>query len=361
MGELATRRVRRRTKKIDGRSRIALDFIRAFAACYVVIHHVVVNSTLSGPITYFFRFGQEAVIVFFLLSGFLIYASERNRVLADLSGYYLRRLRRIYPPLLVAMSLTGAVVAWNGAFAREFNYRQLLLNLVSLQDVSALKPGVIVDPFLGNSPLWSLSYEVFFYLLFPLIILMRRFVGKHLLSVVGTASLVGYGSFLWMPNHFSLVLSYLLVWWSGAKLADLYLAGELTLLSLMPLVGWLAGLCAFAAVGVALSGLSDPGVFPMLPLRHFGFALICVVTACTGLRRAVLRVSQFVAMPASVVASISYGLYLFHYPLLVQWAVARSPAGFVLAVAVLGVVSVFGDRVLDRVLPKPIRQKIAKN
>lgn len=186
-------------RRISNHLRVALDLIRALAAVYVVVHHVVIHSALSGQATYPFRFGQEAVMVFFLLSGFLIFASEQNRVRRGLRGYYLRRLRRIYPPLLIAMALTAVVVWMNGTLAQRFEVPELVLNLLSLQDMSALKPGVIVDPFLGNGPLWSLSYEVFFYLLFPLVVVAWRASRRLALTIVGVVSLAGYSTFLLVP------------------------------------------------------------------------------------------------------------------------------------------------------------------
>lgn len=353
MGEFLTTPAQVRTRRISGQLRVTLDLVRALAAVYVVVHHVVVNSDLPGPMTYPFRFGQEVVIVFFLLSGFLIFASEQTRIRTDLRGYYLRRVRRIYPLLLAAMAVTAAVVWMNGLLAQEFKSADLLFNLLSVQDVSALKPGVIVDPFLGNSPLWSLSYEVFFYLVFPLVMIARRVSRQFALTLVGVVSVVGYGTFLLAPNHFSLIAGYLLVWWAGAVVADLYRSNKLSFRRLVPLLGWLAAVCAVAGAGVVLFGRSDVGVFPLLPLRHFAFSLVCVALCGTVLAAVLVRSAQRLVRPAAYVASISYGLYVFHYPLLIQWDAAQTPAGFALALVLLVVVSVLGDRLLDRVMPRP--------
>lgn len=56
-----------------------LEAIRGFAAVYVVLHHVLPKTIMMYGINLavFFRFGQEAVILFFLLLGFVIhYAFE---------------------------------------------------------------------------------------------------------------------------------------------------------------------------------------------------------------------------------------------------------------------------------------------
>jgi len=355
MGKILTTTVQDSTRRLSGRMRVTLDVIRALAASYVVIHHVVVNSGLSGPVTYPFRFGQEAVIVFFLLSGFLIFASERSRVLGNLRGYYLRRLRRIYPLLLLAMGITAAVAWLDGALAEGFRAIDFGLNLLSLQDVSALKPGVIVDPFLGNSPLWSLSYEVFFYLVFPLVMIAWRVSRQRAIMVVGAVSLIGYGTFLCAPNHFSLVAAYLLTWWAGAVVADLYQTNRLSIRGLLPITVWMVGLCAVAGIGAIVFGRSGAGVFPVLPLRHFAFALLCILLCGTSLAAVLIKTAQPFARPAAYIASISYGLYVFHYPLLVQWEGAHTPIGFALALILLVITAILGDRLLERVMPRPAR------
>lgn len=343
-----------RTRRISAKGSAALNGIRALAAVYVVAHHIVINSSFHGAWTYAFRFGQEAVIVFFLLSGFVIFASEHRRV-SDLRGYYLRRLRRIYPPLLVAFALAAVVVTLNGTIGRDFNPWALTGNLLSLQDVSGLKPGVITDPFLGNSPLWSLSYEVFFYAVFPLVMVARRVSRRFALNAVGALAILGYATYLAAPNHFSLVVAYLLVWWAGAFLADLYRSSELSFRSAAPLFAWLGALCVAALIGVALMrhGKIDPGVFPALPLRHFFDAAVFALLAVAAPTRKAIRSLWRGGPAAAYLASISYGLYVFHYPLLIEWDWASTPAGFAMAGVLLIVVSILGDRMMERLLPKP--------
>lgn len=341
------------TRRIDPRLSSALDTLRAAAAVYVVAHHVISGSSSTGAWTMVFRFGQEAVIVFFLLSGFLIFASERNRVLPDLRGYYLRRARRIYPLLLVAFGVSALVALSDRVLAVEFSWRELIFNLLAWQDVSALKPGVVADPFLGNSPLWSLSYEVFFYLVFPVVMVAHRVSRRVALNLVGGLGVVGYATYLAAPNHISLVIAYLLVWWAGAVLADLYLAGNMNLKASAPVAIWLLALCSVAMVGVLLHGYEGVGVFPALPLRHFAFVLLCVVFCVSPLAKWGIATFSGGGKASAYLASISYGLYVLHWPLLVQWDVAQTTLGLFVAVLVLAVMATLGDRTLDRVLPRP--------
>jgi peptidoglycan/LPS O-acetylase OafA/YrhL len=329
--------------------RTALDVVRALAALYVVMNHVVAHAQLTGPIYLIFKWGPEAVIVFFLLSGFVIFHNEKHRVRGGLVGYYTRRLRRIYPTLMVAFALSAVLALLGGTLAARFDLRELLLNLASMQDLD-FKPGNIVLPFLGNGPLWSLSYEVAFYLVFPAIMVAYRRGRGLALTAVGAASIVGLVTYALVPNHFSLVLAYLLTWWAGAVVADLYTRDTLHFVSLLPVLGWLSALCAATGVAVLLNSREDMTQVLKLSLTLFAFALGCVLIAGSPVARAFARLCSPTARVAAYVASISYGLYVFHFPLLTQWGVTGTPLGFACAVILLIGLSTLGDRWLSRAL-----------
>ncbi|MFZ1961913.1 MAG: acyltransferase, partial [Roseiarcus sp.] len=129
--------------KLSARLTASLDAARAIAACYVVFHHVANDRGWSTGAGWLFRFGQEAVLIFFLLSGFVIFANERTRASRQ-TGYYLRRFRRIYPSLIAAMVVSTLIAIDNRTIAYTFSWKALLGTLASIQDLSGLKPGVIV-------------------------------------------------------------------------------------------------------------------------------------------------------------------------------------------------------------------------
>ena len=91
---------------------VGLDAARAINTCYVVLHHVANARGWSHGLGLVLRFGQDAVVVFFLLSGFVIFANERTRATHP-RGDYLRRLRRIYPGLIAAILVSTLVVRFN--------------------------------------------------------------------------------------------------------------------------------------------------------------------------------------------------------------------------------------------------------
>jgi peptidoglycan/LPS O-acetylase OafA/YrhL len=329
-----------------------LDTARAAAACYVVAHHVADAHGWSshGP-GILLRFGQEAVLVFFLLSGFVIFANERKRALKP-GGYFLRRLRRIYPALIVAM-LVSTAVAWdNRTLLADFHWRELLGTLFSVEDVSLLKPGVIADPYLGNDPLWSLSYEVAFYVVFPLV--LRAWTARPAWTnhAVGLVCCLAYATYALWPNHLSLVTAYFLVWWCGAMAADAYFRGGEDVRAMAAPFAWLIALCGLAAAVVGLAGFSGPGLYPFLPLRHFAVAAAMLAALFSPLGRWLAALCARWAAPAAYVASISYGLYVLHFPILVQWRRASGLAGTAMAFAVLVAAAVLADRQLNRWLPR---------
>lgn len=314
-----------------------LDAARALAALYVVLHHVTNSMHLASKAALMFRFGQEAVIVFFLLSGFVIFANEQHRA-ADLEGYALRRMRRIYPPIIFAMIVSTLVALYDGDLAERFRVSELISTLLSVQDISSLKPGVIADPYLGNAPLWSLSYEVAFYALFPLALRLWSAHPRAAPHVFGAGSCIAYVFYAAFPNHWCLVLAYFSLWWAGAAAAAAYLAGARTVRGLAVPIVWLMVLTGIAvAVALLIGPHRSIGFYPLLPARHFGFAVLTLLLCFGPLGARIARLCARRAGLFAALASISYGLYVLHFPLMVQWSVARSSAAGLTAATVLTV------------------------
>ncbi|MES1973269.1 MAG: acyltransferase [Pseudomonadota bacterium] len=338
--------------RLSARLTAALDSARALAACYVVLHHFANSRGWSQDgFGILFRFGQEAVLVFFVLSGFVIHSNERSRALHP-KGYFLRRLRRIYPALIVSIFVATLIAIDNGTFLLQFSWRSLFGTLLSLQDISSLKPGVIINPYLDNQPLWSLSYEVLFYIAYPFV--LRAWVRRPdaTNAITGLICCLAYALFVVHPNHFALVAAYFLVWWCGAMAAEAYGLGGRDFRAMARPLAWLGALCLIAALATWFVGYQGLGFYPFLCFRHFAVALLMFLVLYGPFGAFLARANLSMARPAAALASVSYGLYVLHYPLLVAWRRAQSPAGVVVATLLLGASAYFADAWLNRKLPR---------
>ena len=289
---------------------IKLEAIRGFAALYVVFHHTIHQFKIFNlDLSFLFRFGQEAVILFFILSGFVIEYSYSKGKDKSFKTYFLKRFLRIYIPLFFVFIAHFIIISINNE--SDFNWKVFIGNIFMLQDVGSLKPNVIVPTFLGNSPLWSLSYEWWFYMLyFPIIIFFKN---KSSL-IVNTIGIISALTYIIYPNFFNRELMYLTIWWSGVEIARLYSQGNtINIKNLKFSLGTLLSITAILFVNVLISqNISTIGVHPILELRHFGFSLIAIFSALIWKNFKWIGFSSTMEI-FSRFAPISYGVYISHY------------------------------------------------
>nr|MCS3815438.1 peptidoglycan/LPS O-acetylase OafA/YrhL [Mucilaginibacter sp. X4EP1] len=170
--------------------------------------------------------GHQAVIVFFVLSGYLIAGSilsQINRGIFDIKGYAINRISRLYIVLIVALPLTvlldhigiyydniglytGKVQAATLGFsiASRLSFKYFLSSFFMLQTI-------VLPPLGSNSSLWSLSNEFWYYILFPCVVLSLFFIkGKKRYSLIYLSALILLT--LLLPIHIEL---YFLIWLLG--------------------------------------------------------------------------------------------------------------------------------------------------
>lgn len=334
------------TRRLSPGLSVALDATRAAAASYVVLHHVLDARGYTSGAGLFFIFGQEAVLIFFLLSGFVIQFNEADRVGSDLRGYALRRTTRIYPLLLVAMTVSMLVAFAQSKLAAGFSWSSFFGTLLALQDDTIRKPGAIVRPFMLNVPLWSLSYEVWFYALFPLISLQLRKFGQRVCQMgVGAAGVMAIIAYLFLPNFPCLILVYFPIWWLGAMLAEAHATGTPPVRTTFILQTALV-ICAAIAICYAEWVKPDAQMvgFLWLLARDFLSTLVLyhVLAAIVG-RNWKPEKGRWAAL-FSFLASISYGLYVLHYPLLIDSGFYGSALGLAIGALLLLALSWLFDR-----------------
>ena len=299
-----------------------LEALRGAAALYVVLHHTIpYDSRLySLPVGHLMRFGQEAVILFFLLSGFVINYSFKLSRNKKFGNYFAKRFCRIYIPLVAVMLVSYFTESYEAGGLLGPDISSLLGNLLMLQDWSVANPNVLVDPYMGNGPLWSLSYEWWFYMLFfPLSTFVKnvRYANLIVFSLAVIASVI----YIFYPYFVVRIFMYLAIWWAGAYVGALYLENrhhEFKQL-LVP-----CGVLALIAIALSfnvylfITTTTDKifyGIHPFNELRHFLFALIAIIGGWLWLK------SGWILYNTTLhhfrwFAPISYAIYISHDPIM---------------------------------------------
>lgn len=193
-----------------------LDALRFIAAFMVLLSHsrntffyafselpYEQHNIFTMVFTMFCRMGHEAVVIFFVLSGFLVGGRGIERLAngrMNVASYAIDRISRIYPPLLMAIVFYAITCFILPEYT--FDVQTAFGNLLNLQ-------GICCDSLV--TPFWSLSYEVWFYIAFGVasILLMAETDTQkvvRLILLVASLSVFVMG----------LSMHYLLIWIMGA-------------------------------------------------------------------------------------------------------------------------------------------------
>jgi len=320
-----------------------IDGLRAVAVLSVVLFHAFPG---------WLRGGFVGVDVFFVISGFLISSillRELRHGTFSFAGFYARRVRRIFPALVLVMAACLAF-GWVALFPDE--YAQLgkhmaggaafAANLFYWAQVGYFDTAAETKPLLH---LWSLGIEEQFYILWPVVLLLAY---KRRMNLLLVAIVLGLVSFLvnvgGVAQHASATFySPASRAWElllGAGLACLHAraaAGLAPMPARLRLPRLSPNLLAWSGVVLLATGLAwitrehrFPGWPALLPA--VGALLIIAAGPTAWFNRTVLS-----SRPMVWVGLISYPLYLWHWPLLsfAQIVESRVPAPAIRAGAVL--------------------------
>jgi peptidoglycan/LPS O-acetylase OafA/YrhL len=297
-----------------------LEAVRGFAAVYVYLGHVshvyLGKPAWSLPLW----FGTEAVILFFVLSGFVIRWSTPDSQRA--SEYVVKRARRLYPLLCVSLVLGYILASAAQGGLVDPLWGRLVGNLGMIQDFGYLRPGVWVEQYY-NPVLWSLSYESWFYGLFFIAICIS---GAWRNAFVIGLAVVGFASHYVIPNQISYFLIYFLIWWVGADFADEY--RRTGCVRVTRALIWSATCLGCAALWLPALKLGEQGwgLYPMVDIRRFIAAAVIISAAAIIFRSWNTRPVQFVwsvFRPFRHLGRISYAVYICHFPV-VNWFAASN-------------------------------------
>lgn len=293
-----------------------VEAVRGAAALYVLVYHSSLPSLFPGiPLL---RLGSEAVILFFILSGFVIsYSSDmRLSVPGGVFSYIRNRVRRIYPLFVVALAVTFLLNCWRAGSLLPFDYKNCVLNLAMLQDLTWMKEGAWAPTFGGNDPLWSLSYEWWFYIAF--IPLVRYVPFKRQRRAALLLSALCALSYFLVPSPIGLFGGYFFIWWSGVELSRQYRdEGELSFRGqrntfaglFLIIVCWSVPVIAAVQDGEKLSA----GLEPVIQLRHAIGAFLLLFFGILWYRFRLIGFQRTIGV-LQFLAPISYALYIMHMP-----------------------------------------------
>ncbi|NKE61506.1 acyltransferase [Lentzea sp. PSKA42] len=275
-----------------------LDVLRGIAILLVMLRHAF-PEVFPGA-------GVVGVVVFFTLSGYLItgvLARElENKGRVDFKRFYLRRARRLLPAL-IALTLVFVVVT-------------LVFDPLGERD-KLVRTAAVLLTFTGNLPIggvspaafhgWTLATEEQFYLLWPALLAfawVRNRTGAVLVVTALGALAACTATLVWLwpnaDNAYALPTSWFVC----------FIIGAATRLKLISTPRW--------TVPIALAGLA---VLSVVPLRgHVLTYLVAgpAIAGCTAVLLLAWSKWEQVATPIRPLMALgilSYGAYLWNYPL----------------------------------------------
>lgn len=275
-----------------------LDALRGFAACSVLSCHVLAfhtegDTSFNPPSEWlaYLHFSRSAVLIFFLLSGYVIGLNYRAVLKpAEVGEYLRRRALRLLP-----IYWMGLALGWCAIF--EPDALKIIGNLLFLQNDAGP-----IHPTYGNYPVWSLHYEAVYYLSFIVVLkwaprLVPLAGGLLLFSLLGwfqsgVLSVIGgwsVGACFWLSG-------LLLAWHGRAAEAKPLLAPLLALYAANHL--W-PGIILFNGLGLAGAGTAGINVADLFLLP----GCLLVFSAVTGREFPGLRLVRLAAfaIPAGTV------------------------------------------------------------
>jgi peptidoglycan/LPS O-acetylase OafA/YrhL len=291
---------------------LALDLLRGMAALVVFLCHIrgaafveygalpASDQTPLAAIAFALtRLGHEAVMAFFVLSGFLVGGPAAERAFAGTfnpKAYAIDRATRIFVPLVPACVLT--VVISGLAFGTAPDWFQFGMNIFGLNNI-------LGSTLPNNAPLWSLAYEIWFYVFAGA---AAAILSKRTPDAIALLALMS--AFVVLSCSGTL---YPLIWCFGAATTCTLASSRKGALAVAGLACFLIGSTAYQAA-TASHSFTSIAMMPIPISELLVSAGICLALPflCTAPPNASLIPFK---KPIQALSRMSYSLYLIHYPL----------------------------------------------
>lgn len=304
-----------------------VDGLRALAVLPVLAYHLSGGGWLDG--------GFLGVDVFFVISGYLItrilVRDFAGNVEHPLRAFWARRVRRIFP-LVGVVVLATTIAAWfllapkalrefiGSGFAAVFSYS----NLFFWSEDSYISEASITKPLLHT---WSLAVEEQFYLVYPLLLLIAFKLLRKPTLVLWAVLAISVAANLWVST-FDTSLNFYSFTTRAWELA----AGALVALSAKrsnPVIAGLGLLMILAGYIFVKDTFWHPSpTWTLLPV--IGSVLVIRYAASDN---AIGRLMSW--RPLVAVGLISFGIYLWHWPIVAYFNYSNLSGSWVTAIELL--------------------------
>ncbi|HSE32173.1 MAG TPA: acyltransferase [Pyrinomonadaceae bacterium] len=331
------------TRSLEPSRLRSIDALRGIAAMGVVVYHclgqsphLLPNNFLAYPVKLLqlaSSFGYIGVFLFFVISGFCIHL-QWARVQAsgvkptiEFGAFWKRRIRRLYPPYIIAFALYLLLTAWSvGIDVSHFFIYDVLMHLLMLHNL---------DPhtcYSINGVFWTLAIEEQLYLAYFVLLFLRRRWGWTTTLIVCLGARLAWMIFshvVWRQTGVGIPVpeaaaSHWFTWALGA-------IGVEAMFGLIQLPRWLKNLWFAGILVVAASALSHflPGIpkdtpwhnvswFLIHPMWGLGFFMI-VNRAVIAEREWIKKITMPTLVTAfATIGVFSYSIYLTHELVIMQ-------------------------------------------
>jgi peptidoglycan/LPS O-acetylase OafA/YrhL len=299
-----------------------LDLLRFGAAVVVLITHLAYAELSGGMLGYWRLVGNDAVMVFFVLSGFVI-AHVVHEKEHTMHAYAISRLARLWSVAVPALAITILLDLWGRMLdpvaysAWWFQASDPLHRIARALTFTNQLWFSSVRPF-SNGPWWSLGYEAAYYAIFAALFYLR---GARRIVVAGALMVVAG------PKILLLFPVWLLGVWAWARTRQGPLPRRQALLAFWGSIGIYALLRAsggpvlLQAVTLAVMGQENVGHYLAFSDEFLSSAIIGPLVALHFLGAHGLAASIGARLegwrgPILWFAQSTFAIYLLHYPML---------------------------------------------